>query len=91
MFKDKEIKTQINEYHNLLEELKVENITLVNQLVVKILIEKFPESWKDYKNQLKHKQKKLPLADFITHIIIQNTDRKESKAAKEFFLFLEQI
>ncbi|PNX85964.1 gag-pol polyprotein, partial [Trifolium pratense] len=39
-------------------------------------------SWKDYKNQLKHKQKQLPLADLITHIIIEDTNRKESKAAK---------
>jgi hypothetical protein len=82
MVDDKDIKTQINEYHKLLEDLKTENITLSDAFVAGILIEKLPGSWKDYKNQLKHKQKQLPLADLITHIIIEDTNRKESKAAK---------
>jgi hypothetical protein len=82
MVDDKDIKTQINEYHKLLEDLKTENITLSDAFVAGILIEKLPGSWKDYKNQLKHKQKQLPLADLITHIIIEDTNKKESKAAK---------
>ncbi|CAJ2667187.1 unnamed protein product [Trifolium pratense] len=82
MVEEKDIKAQINEYHNLVEDLKTENITLPDAFIAGILIEKLPESWKDYKNQLKHKQKQLPLADLITHIIIEDTNRKESKAAK---------
>jgi hypothetical protein len=35
---------QINEYHKLLEDLKAENITLLDVLVVGILNEKLPES-----------------------------------------------
>jgi hypothetical protein len=82
MVEEKDIKAQMNEYHKLLEDLKSENITLPEAFVAGILIEKLPESWKDYKNQLKHKQKQLPLADLITHIIIEDTNRKEAKAAK---------
>ncbi|GAU35637.1 hypothetical protein TSUD_394770 [Trifolium subterraneum] len=82
MVEDKDIKAQMNEYHKLLEDLKTENIILSEAFVAGILIEKLPESWKDYKNQLKHKQKQLPLADLITHIIIEETNRKEIKAAK---------
>jgi hypothetical protein len=55
MTEDKDIKVQINEYHKLLEEMKAENITLPDEFVAGILIEKLPESWSDYKNQLKHK------------------------------------
>ncbi|CAI8591676.1 unnamed protein product [Vicia faba] len=71
-----------NEYHKLLEELKVENITLPDQFVPGFLIEKLPKSWKDYNNQLKHKQNQLPLTYLITHIIIEDTNKKESKATK---------
>ena len=64
MSEDKDIKMQINDYHKLLEELKVENITLPEQFVAGILIEKLTESWKDYKNQLKHKEKTITFGRF---------------------------
>jgi hypothetical protein len=44
MVDDKDIKTQINEYHKLLEDLKTENITLSDAFVAGILIEKLPGS-----------------------------------------------
>jgi len=55
MKEDKEIKVQINEYHQLLEELEAENIILPDVFAVGALVEKFPNSWNDYKQQLKHK------------------------------------
>ncbi|MCI74228.1 hypothetical protein A2U01_0095492, partial [Trifolium medium] len=55
MVEDKDITAQINEYHKVLEDLKAENITLPDAFVAGILIEKLPQSWKEYKNQLKHK------------------------------------
>lgn len=82
MVEDKDIKQQINEYHKLLEELKAENINLQEEFVAGILIEKLPESWNDYKQQLKHKHKQLSLADLITHIVIEETNRKQFKEAK---------
>ncbi|KAF7833156.1 Retrovirus-related Pol polyprotein from transposon TNT 1-94 [Senna tora] len=60
----------------LLEELRAEKITLLNEFVAEILIEKLPESWSSYKQQLKHKQKQLSLFDLITHIIIEDTNQK---------------
>ena len=77
MVDNKDIKLQINEYHKLLEELKAEKIELPEQFVVGLLIEKLPDSWSEYK------QKKLSLGDLITHIIIEDTNRKEQKVAKE--------
>ena len=70
MTKAKDIKLQINEYHKLLEELRAENINLPDEFVAGVLIEKLPNSWNDYKQQLKHKQKQLTLTGLITHIII---------------------
>ena len=82
MVDDKDIKIQINEYHKLLDDMKAENIELPEEFSAGILIEKLPDSWSDYKQLLKHKQKQLSLPDLITHIIIEDTNRKELKAAK---------
>ena len=55
MVDNKDIKLQINEYHKLVEELRAEKIDLLEQIIVGLLIEKLPNSWSDYKKQLKHK------------------------------------
>ena len=47
-----------------------------------LLIENLPQSWTDYKQQLKHKHKQMSLSDLITHIIIEDINRKECAAAK---------
>jgi len=44
MIEDKDIKIQINEYHKLLEDIKVENIVLPDEFVSELLIEKLPQS-----------------------------------------------
>ncbi|XP_017970485.1 PREDICTED: uncharacterized protein LOC108660722 [Theobroma cacao] len=82
MTDDKDIKSQINEYHKLVDDLKVKKINLQEEFVVGLLIEKLPESWNGYKQQLKHKEKQLSLADLIVHIIIEDTTRREIKASK---------
>ena len=82
MVDNDDIKLQINEYHKLLEELKAEKIVLSEQFVAGLLIEKLLDSWSEYKQQLKHKQKQLSLGDLIPHIIIEDTNRKEQKVAK---------
>ena len=41
---EKDIKLQINEYHKLIEELKIEKIMLQEKFVVGILIKKLPNS-----------------------------------------------
>ena len=55
MVDNKDIKLQINEYHKLLEELKAEKIELPEQFVARLLIEKLPDSWSEYKQLLKRK------------------------------------
>ncbi|GMJ08125.1 hypothetical protein HRI_004481700 [Hibiscus trionum] len=81
MTEDVEVKVKINEYHKLLEDLKSENITFPEEFVARLLIEKLPQSWNDYKQQLKHKQ--LSMKELITHIIIEETNRKELKNANK--------
>ena len=54
-----------------------QSITLSDEFISELLIEKLPQSWTDYKQQLKHKHKQMSLSDMITHIIIEDTNRKE--------------
>ncbi|XP_047250086.1 uncharacterized protein LOC107876786 [Capsicum annuum] len=79
----KEIKIQINEYQNLLEDLKAKDITLPEKFVAGVLIEKLPESWNDYKNNLKHKQTNFTIEKIINHILIEDTNRNESFKSKQ--------
>jgi len=81
MNEEKDIKVQINEYHKLLEDLKTENIFLPDEFVYELLIEKLSKSRTDYKQQLKHRHKQMSLPNLITHIIVEDTNRKESVAA----------
>ncbi|WRX23638.1 hypothetical protein QQP08_016125 [Theobroma cacao] len=82
MTDDKDIKSQINKYHKLVDDLKVEKINLQEEFIARLLIEKLLESWNGYKQQLKHNEKQLSLANLIVHIIIEDTTRKEIKASK---------
>ncbi|CAH9104236.1 unnamed protein product [Cuscuta europaea] len=79
---DKDIKAQIHEYQTLLEDLKGVQIELPEPFVAGILIEKLPESWKDYKRDLKHKFGPMSLNEVITHIIIEDTNRREGSKAQ---------
>lgn len=42
MDEEKDIKVQINVYHKLLEDLKIENISLADKFIFELLIEKLP-------------------------------------------------
>ncbi|KAG8499327.1 hypothetical protein CXB51_005892 [Gossypium anomalum] len=64
-----DMKMKINEYQKLLEDLKTENIT-------------FLEEFNDYKQQIKHKYKKISLKDLIMHMIIEDTNCKEVTISK---------
>ena len=62
--------------------MKAENIQLPDAFVAGALVEKLPNSWTDYKQQLKHKHKQMSLNDLIKHIIIEDISRKECEVAR---------
>jgi len=76
MIEDKDIKIQINEYYKRLEDIKAKSIALLDEFVSELLIKKLLQSWTDYKQQLKHRHKQMPLPDLITHIIIEDTKKR---------------
>ncbi|XP_071928133.1 uncharacterized protein [Coffea arabica] len=82
MTDDKEMKIQITEYQMLLEDLKNEDINLPEKFAAGMLIEKLPESWADYKNNLKHKEKNYTIDELVKHILIEDSNKRELRATK---------
>ena len=66
----------------LLEDLKNEDIKLPKKFAAGMLIEKLPESWANYKNNLKHKQKNYPIDELVKHILIEDSNVKELRVVK---------
>ncbi|OIT39136.1 hypothetical protein A4A49_57349, partial [Nicotiana attenuata] len=57
-------------------------MSLPEKFAAGVLIEKLPDSWSDYKNNLKHKQKNFTIEEIVTHILIEDSNRKESAKAR---------
>ena len=85
MTKDWNVSFKIHDYHLLINDLAIENIKLLETFVAGYLVETFPKSWKDYKNNMKHKKKQMSLKDVIIHIRIeeQNWNMGNVEKAKE--------
>ena len=85
MAEDRDVSSQIHNYHMLVNDLVTEDIKLPEPFVVGYLIETLLDSWKDYKNSMKHERKQVSLEDAIIHIRIeeQNKTRDKAKRTKE--------
>ena len=81
MTKDRDLSSQIHDYHMLINDLVIEDIKLLEPFVSGYLIETLPNSWNDYKNNMKQ----MSLEDVIIHIRIeeQNKTRDIVEIAKE--------
>ena len=69
----------------MINDLAIEDIKLPKPFVAGYLVEILLKSWKDYKNNMKHKRKQMFLEDVIIHIRIekQNQNRDNVEKAKE--------
>nr|CAN62301.1 hypothetical protein VITISV_034115 [Vitis vinifera] len=85
MTEDRDVSYQIHDHHLLINDLAIEDTKLLESFVAGYLVETIPESWKDYKNNMKHKRKQMFLEDVIIHIRIeeQNLNRDNIEKAKE--------
>ena len=81
MIVDRDVSYQIHDYHMLINDLVNKDIKLPEPFVIETL----PNSWKNYKNSMKHKRKQMSLEDVIIHIRIkeQNTTRDKAERSKE--------
>ena len=50
---------------------------------VAAMIEKFPPSWNDFKNYLKHKRKEMKLEDLVVRLKIEQDNRNTEKKSRK--------
>ena len=79
MTEDRYVSSQIHDYHMLVNDLVIKDIKLLEPFVVVYLIETLLDSWKDYKNSMKHKKKQMSL-NVIIHIRIEEQNKTRDKA-----------
>lgn len=79
MVDDKPIMDQVHEYENLTSEVLSEGMKMCDILQANVLLEKFPPSWNDYRNQPKHKKWDLTLQELISHMLTEEANRLEDK------------
>ena len=60
MIEDRDVSSQIHDYHLLINDLSNEDIRLPKLFMVRKLIETLLNSQKDYKDNMKHKRNKCP-------------------------------
>lgn len=65
MIEDLDVSSQIHDCYLLISDLSNEDIKLSKPFVTGYLIETLPNSWKDYKNNLKHKKIVCRRCNFI--------------------------
>ncbi|XP_075088212.1 uncharacterized protein LOC142170251 [Nicotiana tabacum] len=86
MVDDKPIMEQVHEYENLAVDVLNEVMEMCEVLQANVLLERFPPSWSDYRNQLKHKKKNLTLQELISHMRTEEANRlkdEESERLKD--------
>ncbi|KAA0052404.1 ty1-copia retrotransposon protein [Cucumis melo var. makuwa] len=79
MTDDKQVVEQIHEYENLVANILFEGMKMCEILQENVLLEKFPLSWNDYRNHLKHKKKDLKLQELISYMRMEEANRLKDK------------
>jgi hypothetical protein len=87
MVDDKPITEQVHEYENLVADVVNEGMKMCEILQANVLIEKFPPSWSDFRNHLKHKKKDFTLQELISYMRTEEANRLKDKyhSAPQYF------
>ena len=79
MIDSKIVVNQVQELQVILYEINVKGMMLSETFQVATIIEKLPPAWKDFKNYLKHKRKKMGIIDMIIRLHIEEDKRGSGK------------
>ncbi|GAA0140542.1 hypothetical protein LIER_35257 [Lithospermum erythrorhizon] len=77
------IMDQVHEFENLCTDVTNEGMKLDEIFLVNVLLEKFPPSWSEYRNHLKHKKRDMPLQEFISHMRSKEANRLKEKLDRD--------
>ncbi|KAL0295039.1 UNVERIFIED_CONTAM: hypothetical protein Sangu_2514600 [Sesamum angustifolium] len=70
---------QVHEYENLVADVLSEGMKMCDVLQANVLLEKFPPSWSEYLNHLKHKKNDMNLQELISHMRTEEANRLKDK------------
>ena len=79
MVDSKTVVSQVQELQVILHEIHVEVMILSETFQVAAIIEKLSLAWKDFKNYLKYKRKKMSIEDLIIRRRIEEDNRGYEK------------
>ena len=77
MTDDKSLEVQSHDLQKIAHEIISEGMALDEQFQIAVIIDKLPPSWKDFKNNLRHKTKEFSLESLITRLRIEEESRKQ--------------
>ncbi|KAK4383708.1 Retrovirus-related Pol polyprotein from transposon TNT 1-94 [Sesamum angolense] len=80
----KSIMDQVHEYENIVADVLNEDMKMCEILQANVLLEKFPPSWNDYRNHLKHNKRDLTLQELISHMRTEEANRQISMQSQKF-------
>ncbi|KAK3043138.1 hypothetical protein RJ639_000027 [Escallonia herrerae] len=84
MVDSKTVMNQVQEFQLILHDIHAKGMILGVSFQVAALIEKLSLTWKDFKNYLKHKSKKIKLEDLIVGLWIEEDNRQSEKKADNY-------
>ncbi|GJU13209.1 retrotransposon protein, putative, ty1-copia subclass [Tanacetum coccineum] len=79
MVDSKNVITQVQDLQVLIHEIHAEGMNVSETFQVAAIIEKLPLSWVDFKNNLKHKRKKMSVEDLIVRLRIEEDNKLAQK------------
>ena len=79
MVDSKNVVSQVHELQVILHEIHAKGMFFSVTFQVAAIIEKPPPAWKDFKNYLKHKRKKMSIKDLIIRLCIEEDNIRSKK------------
>ncbi|CAL5423953.1 unnamed protein product [Camellia sinensis] len=81
MVDSKTVISQVQDLQLILHDIHTEGMSFRKSFQVAFLIEKLPQGWKEFKNCLKYKYKKMTLEELIVRLRIEKDNRHDEKRA----------